>query len=99
MKVSICFLVHLNFLLNFLSFHLSAPSTSPTPASPSSSVTIAVNGSLVSLSSERLEYNTLAQDDVNLALMKPTWQSSTGYGGVASRAVDGNTNGNWGKPP
>lgn len=31
----------------------------------------------------------------NLALYRPARQSSTGYGGVASRAVDGNTNGNF----
>lgn len=32
---------------------------------------------------------------VNLALNKPATQSSDGGGGVASRAVDGNTNGIW----
>lgn len=32
----------------------------------------------------------------NLALGKPATQSSTDWGGVASRAVDGNTDGNWG---
>lgn len=32
----------------------------------------------------------------NLALNKPTWQSSTGYGGLSARAIDGNTNGSWG---
>ncbi|MEM8862004.1 MAG: PKD domain-containing protein [Chloroflexota bacterium] len=32
----------------------------------------------------------------NLAENKSTTQSSTGWGGVSSRAVDGNTNGNWG---
>ena len=26
----------------------------------------------------------------NVALNRPTWQSSTGYGGVSDRAVDGN---------
>ncbi|HEX5709518.1 MAG TPA: PQQ-dependent sugar dehydrogenase [Pyrinomonadaceae bacterium] len=31
----------------------------------------------------------------NLALGKPTAQSSTGFGGVASRAVDGNPDGAW----
>lgn len=31
----------------------------------------------------------------NLAQGKPATQSSTEYGGVASRAVDGNTSGNW----
>merc|ERR1712003_418098 len=31
----------------------------------------------------------------NLALGKPVMQSSIGWGGVAERAVDGNTNGNW----
>ena len=31
----------------------------------------------------------------NVALSKPTAQSSTGYGGSSSRAVDGNTDGNW----
>ena len=29
----------------------------------------------------------------NLALNQPAVQSTTGFGGVASRAVDGNTNG------
>ncbi|XP_019616275.1 PREDICTED: uncharacterized protein LOC109463839 [Branchiostoma belcheri] len=33
---------------------------------------------------------------LNLAFEKPTAQSSTGYGGVAERAVDGNTDWNWG---
>ena len=33
---------------------------------------------------------------VNLALGKPTTQSSTGYGGLSSKAVDGNSNGQWG---
>ena len=32
----------------------------------------------------------------NLALNKPTWQHSTKYGGVASRAVDGNPNPHYG---
>jgi RHS repeat-associated protein len=31
----------------------------------------------------------------NLALNKPTSQSSEGWGGASSRAVDGNTDGNW----
>merc|ERR1712109_75945 len=31
----------------------------------------------------------------NIARGKPTKQSRTSYGGVSSRAVDGNTNGNW----
>merc|ERR1719399_2080996 len=34
--------------------------------------------------------------NIELARGKPTSQSSTGYGGGASRAVDGNTSGNWG---
>jgi hyaluronoglucosaminidase len=33
---------------------------------------------------------------VNVAVGKPATQSSTGFGGVPERAVDGNTNGNWG---
>ncbi len=32
----------------------------------------------------------------NVALGKPATQINTGYGGEASRAVDGNTNGSWG---
>ena len=32
---------------------------------------------------------------VNLALRRPAKQSSTSHGGIASRAVDGNTDGNW----
>jgi len=36
------------------------------------------------------------QEYVNVALGKPTSQISTGYGGASSRAVDGNTSGNWG---
>jgi hypothetical protein len=32
---------------------------------------------------------------INVALGKTTTQSSTGFGGVSARAVDGNTNGNW----
>jgi hypothetical protein len=31
----------------------------------------------------------------NIALNKPTTQSSTAYGGLSSRAVDGNTSGKW----
>ena len=31
----------------------------------------------------------------NVALNKPTTQSTTGYGGYSYRAVDGNTNGSW----
>lgn len=34
--------------------------------------------------------------DTNLALGKTAEQSSTAYSGSASRAIDGNTNGNWG---
>ena len=33
----------------------------------------------------------------NIAVKKPTVQNSTGHGGVSSRAVDGNTDGDWGK--
>jgi RHS repeat-associated protein len=33
--------------------------------------------------------------ETNLALNKPATQSSDGWGGVASRAVDGNTSGDW----
>ena len=33
---------------------------------------------------------------VNLARQKSTAQSTTGYGGLPERAVDGNTSGNWG---
>lgn len=38
----------------------------------------------------------LASNYDNLALNQSATQSSTGYGGVASRAVDGNTSGSWG---
>lgn len=43
------------------------------------------------------EVTELADADsmTNLALGKPVMQSSTGWGGVAERAVDGNTNGNY----
>jgi hypothetical protein len=34
---------------------------------------------------------------VNLALNKPTYQNSTGFDGDSGRAVDGNTNGNFGQ--
>ena len=37
-----------------------------------------------------------APGDVNLALGKPVQQSSTDWGGEVRRAVDGNTDGNWG---
>jgi hypothetical protein len=37
-----------------------------------------------------------AAADVNLALGKPVQQSSTDWGGDVRRAVDGNTDGNWG---
>ncbi len=39
-------------------------------------------------------FGTLAIPEENVALNKPATQSSTRFGGVASRAVDGNTNGN-----
>ena len=35
-------------------------------------------------------------DPSNIAQFKPTKQSSVHDGGAANRAVDGNTNGNWG---
>lgn len=35
-------------------------------------------------------------DGKNIALGKPTTQNSTGHGGNSSRAVDGNTSGDWG---
>lgn len=38
----------------------------------------------------------LGIDFVNAAIGKPTTQSSTGFGGSSSRAVDNNTDGNWG---
>jgi hypothetical protein len=38
---------------------------------------------------------TLTTGDANLALGRPTSQSSTAFGGSASRAVDGNRDGNW----
>ena len=38
---------------------------------------------------------TVAKGSDNLALNKPATQSSTGWGGEASRAVDGNTDGVW----
>ena len=38
---------------------------------------------------------TNCTNPTNLALNKPTYQSSTGWGGYSSRAVDGNTNGNF----
>ncbi|WGO98853.1 discoidin domain-containing protein [Saccharophagus degradans] len=41
-----------------------------------------------------LDVVTLASGE-NIALGKATSQSSTGYEGVSSRAVDGNTGGNW----
>ena len=43
-----------------------------------------------------LTVNEAQSDPVNLAIGKTAVQSSTGWGGVAPRAVDGNTNGNWG---
>ena len=36
------------------------------------------------------------QANTNIALDKPTEQSSIGWGGLASRAVDGKTSGIWG---
>ncbi len=39
-------------------------------------------------------FGTLAEPEVNVALNKPATQSTTRFGGVASRAVDGNTSGN-----
>jgi len=37
-----------------------------------------------------------AQEYINVALGKPTSQVNTAFGGNSARAVDGNTNGNWG---
>ena len=42
----------------------------------------------------RMIFNSITV--ANLALYKPTWQDSTAFGGVASRAVDGNANPNFG---
>ncbi|MCP3668147.1 MAG: hypothetical protein GY696_37615 [Gammaproteobacteria bacterium] len=41
-------------------------------------------------------YRVSSGTQSNLALGRPTSQSSTGHGGVSSRAVDGNTSGIWG---
>jgi len=41
-----------------------------------------------------LEENT--PELTNVALGRPAAQSSVGWGGVAARAVDGNTNKQWG---
>ena len=38
----------------------------------------------------------LGIDFINIAVGKSTTQSSTGFGGISSRAVDGNTDGTWG---
>ncbi|XP_055957092.1 cell death abnormality protein 1 isoform X2 [Patella vulgata] len=40
-------------------------------------------------------YFVLGSGSFNVALNKPTWQSSTYRSGVSSRAVDGNTNQRW----
>ncbi|EJK72342.1 hypothetical protein THAOC_06137, partial [Thalassiosira oceanica] len=40
-------------------------------------------------------FRVRVENAVNLALHKPAWQSSTVAGGDASRAVDGDTNGNY----
>ncbi|MEL6986609.1 MAG: polysaccharide lyase family 7 protein, partial [Bacteroidota bacterium] len=40
--------------------------------------------------------NTNPPPTGNLALNKSAFQSTTAYGGIPSRAVDGNTDGNWG---
>ena len=45
------------------------------------------------LMSPDLEENTPVL--TNVALGRPTAQSSVGWGGVAARAVDGNTNKQW----
>ena len=37
----------------------------------------------------------ISTDLINVALNKPTTQISTDHGGVSSRAVDGNSDGNW----
>ncbi|KAI8479877.1 hypothetical protein Bbelb_423990 [Branchiostoma belcheri] len=39
--------------------------------------------------------NSIYRADINIALRKPAFQSSVKYGGVAGRAVDGNTNTNY----
>lgn len=52
------------------------------------------NFSLTTISTDNPENE---ENSDNLAYNKETNQSSTGYGGVSSRAVDGNTNGVWRK--
>ena len=47
------------------------------------------------MSSVRMSFNGNAPSGNNLALRKSATQSTTGSGGVASRAVDGNTSGIW----
>jgi len=51
----------------------------------------------VYISSQEAARNLVAaQEYTNVALGKPTSQSATIWEGASSRAVDGNTNGNWG---
>ncbi len=44
---------------------------------------------------EKFTVSILEENDINIALGKETVQSSTGWSGVSSRAVDGNTDGNY----
>lgn len=51
---------------------------------------------LVSLAEVQVFGSAVSVSSFNVAQGRPASQSSTAAGGVAARAVDGNTNGNWG---
>jgi hypothetical protein len=65
-----------------------------------SALSLSASGRFVRVQLQGTNYLSLAEVQVfpaqNLAAGKPASQSSTDFGGVASRAVDDNTNGNWG---
>jgi len=70
--------------------HVEAPSVAPSflpTSSPSLSIAPSEHPSILPSSTPTIEPRT------NIALSKPTSQSSTAHSGVSSRAVDGNTDG------
>ena len=53
------------------------------------------NNKILTLSEVEVYGELQGEENENVALLKPTTQSTTGSGGVSSRAVDGNNSGYW----
>jgi Fungalysin metallopeptidase (M36)/F5/8 type C domain/Fungalysin/Thermolysin Propeptide Motif len=70
------------------------------PAGQTTNIAVNRTGRYVRVQLTEFDYLSLAEVQVmsgstNLALGRPATQYNTGFGGVATRAVDGNTDGNW----